>query len=194
MNERSSEDHEMRCPTPFDIISTTPIHPERRAENDNRDPFHTALRNPTLPTLLHKLLRLVDLCRQIRTPASIRMIEQHELPVSLPHHLLCHSSFPARSWSVHSRPIKYHDEGTGVRCLEDERRLAPCHLGLEATFVESFAQRVGTLSVSAEGDEACATLWISVSHGYAAVIVGVRDVRRKPRSLCRGRRGGRQPW
>lgn len=44
--------------------------------------------------LLQKLFRFVDLCRQVRASASVRMVEQHELPMSLSDHFFRESSVP----------------------------------------------------------------------------------------------------
>ena len=108
--------------------------------------------------LLQKLLRLIDLRRQIRTSSSIRMVQHHQRTVVLPDSLLRYLPF-AVPGSAHypqlSRDI-FSPE------LQNQRRLSPIHLLLKTPFVKRFPKRShGLASRPPEREKTCSALFSS---------------------------------
>ena len=118
-------------------------------------------------SLLKQLLCLINLGRQIRTPASIGVVEQHKLPVFLADNVARDASFPdtkqtpflsASQPEGFSREGGMEGEGSNIRRLEDQSGFSPRHFGLEPAFVKGFAHGVYGAAGATEGDEAGATL------------------------------------
>jgi hypothetical protein len=86
---------------------------------------------------IQQLLGLIDLARQIRAPPSIRMVQEHHLPMSLP------------------QLLSRHIPSTPIFNLQDQLCFSFRHFLLESPLVECFAERVESrwVFVAAEGDE-----------------------------------------
>lgn len=89
--------------------------------------------------LLQQLLRLINLGRQIRTPASIRVIQQHQLPMRF-------SDLVSRRLSIPQRAFVQ---------FENESGFFARHFRFEAAAVKGAAEGVDAVgvAVAAEGDE-----------------------------------------
>jgi hypothetical protein len=86
---------------------------------------------------IQQLLRLIDLPRQIRAPPTIRMIQQHHLPMPLP------------------QLLPRHISSTPILNLQNQLCFSFRHLVLKSPLVERLAKRVECrwVFVAAEGDE-----------------------------------------
>lgn len=108
--------------------------------------------------LFKKLLRFVDLSRQVWTSASIGMISNHELSMLLSDHLFGDSSFPNKPVTVSATSTSSAILNEDLRCLEYQSRFSAIHLLFKSSFVECFPKCVGPASVSSECHQTRATL------------------------------------
>lgn len=64
---------------------------------------------------IQKLLGFIDLGREVRTPASIGVVEEHELAVLLADFVFVKGAFTAVVRYLHPNIIQWGDGRTGVR-------------------------------------------------------------------------------
>lgn len=134
-------------------------------------PFHHDLTPPDGSLiLLQKLLRLINLRRQIRTAPPVGMIQQHQLPVILAYLVFRQCPFPVHQSAQNTIPriVPSRTRLGRVRCVgwvsdvrqfQNQRRFSPIHALFKSAFVEGSSDRIDAATVATQGYEAGSSLF-----------------------------------
>lgn len=118
--------------------------------------------------LLQKLFCLVHLGGEVRTPAAVRMVQQHEGAVGLAHFLLGNAALAGDQLSApryfttkkNNKRMAMGGEGICILERQNQRRLALVHSRLETALVEGLTERANAAARTPPSHEACPTLFI----------------------------------